>query len=119
MKDSQKTGFSWNFTTVVTAQGYCYVKAYKMKWDPVLKKSKRHLQRHVGRLLENDRIKISPSFAADFPEYSGDDWFFFMKRTGARHANLPASRRRILKPRFVQTQQQSTNSDLRRTRVSS
>ena len=76
MKDSQKPGFSWNFTTVVTAQGYCYVKAYKMKWDPVLKKSKRHLQRHVGRLLENDRIKISPSFAADFPEYSGDDWFW-------------------------------------------
>lgn len=76
MKDSQKSGFSWNFTTVVTAQGYCYVKAYKMKWDPVLKKSKRHLQRHVGRLLENDRIKISPSFAADFPEYSGDDWFW-------------------------------------------
>ena len=76
MKDSQKSGFPWNFTTVVTAQGYCYVKAYKMKWDPVLKKSKRHLQRHVGRLLENDRIKISPSFAADFPEYSGDDWFW-------------------------------------------
>lgn len=76
MKDSQKPEFSWNFTTVVTAQGYCYVKAYKMKWDPVLKKSKRHLQRHVGRLLENDRIKISPSFAADFPEYSGDDWFW-------------------------------------------
>ena len=76
MKDSQKLGFPWNFTTVVTAQGYCYVKAYKMKWDPVLKKSKRHLQRHVGRLLENDRIKISPSFAADFPEYSGDDWFW-------------------------------------------
>ena len=76
MKDSQKQGFPWNFTTVVTAQGYCYVKAYKMKWDPVLKKSKRHLQRHVGRLLENDRIKISPSFAADFPEYSGDDWFW-------------------------------------------
>ena len=76
MKDSQKPGFPWNFTTVVTAQGYCYVKAYKMKWDPVLKKSKRHLQRHVGRLLENDRIKISPSFAADFPEYSGDDWFW-------------------------------------------
>ena len=47
-----------------------------MKWDPVLKKSKRHLQRHVGRLLENDRIKISPSFATDFPEYSGDDWFW-------------------------------------------
>ena len=44
---------------------------------------------------------------------------FFMKRTGARHANLPTSRRRILKPRFVQTQQLSTNSDLRRTRVSS
>ena len=76
MKDSQEPEFSWNFTTVVTAQGYCYVKAYKMKWDPVLKKSKRHLQRHVGRLLENDRIKISPSFAADFPEYSGDDWFW-------------------------------------------
>ena len=76
MKDPQKPEFSWNFTTVVTAQGYCYVKAYKMKWDPVLKKSKRHLQRHVGRLLENDRIKISPSFAADFPEYSGDDWFW-------------------------------------------
>ena len=76
MKDSQKPGFPWNFTTVVTAQGYCYVKAYKMKWDPVLKKSRRHLQRHVGRLLENDRIKISPSFAADFPEYSGDDWFW-------------------------------------------
>ena len=76
MKDSQKPGFPWNFTTVVTAQGYCYVKAYKMKWDPVLKKSKRHLQRHVGRLLENDRIKISPSFATDFPEYSGDDWFW-------------------------------------------
>lgn len=76
MKNSQKPEFSWNFTTVVTAQGYCYVKAYKMKWDPVLKKSKRHLQRHVGRLLENDRIKISPSFAADFPEYSGDDWFW-------------------------------------------
>lgn len=76
MKDSQKPGFPWNFTTVVTAQGYCYVKAYKMKWDPVLKKSKRHLQRHVGRLLENDRIKISPSFAADFPEYAGDDWFW-------------------------------------------
>ena len=38
--------------------------------------SKRHLQRHVGRLLENDRIKISPSFATDFPEYSGDDWFW-------------------------------------------
>ena len=76
MKDSQKPGFSWNFTTIVTAQGYCYVKAYKMKWDPILKKSKRHLQRHVGRLLENDRIKISPSFAADFPEYSGDDWFW-------------------------------------------
>lgn len=76
MKDFQKPGFSWNFTTIVTAQGYCYVKAYKMKWDPVLKKSKRHLQRHVGRLLENDRIKISPSFAADFPEYSGDDWFW-------------------------------------------
>ena len=76
MKDSQKPGVSWNFTTVVTAQGYCYVKAYKMKWDPVLKKSKRHLQRHVGRLLENDRIKISPSFASDFPEYSGDDWFW-------------------------------------------
>ena len=71
MKDSQKPGFPWNFTTVVTAQGYCYVKAYKMKWDPVLKKSKRHLQRHVGRLLENDRIKISPSFAADFPETPG------------------------------------------------
>lgn len=76
MKDSQEPEFSWNFTTVVTAQGYCYVKAYKMKWDPVLKKSKPHLQRHVGRLLENDRIKISPSFAADFPEYSGDDWFW-------------------------------------------
>ena len=76
MKDSQEPEFSWNFTTVVTAQGYCYVKAYKMKWDPVLKKSKRHLQRHVGRLLENDRIKISPSFVADFPEYSGDDWFW-------------------------------------------
>ena len=76
MENSPKSGFPWNFTTVVTAQGYCYVKAYKMKWDPVLKKSKRHLQRHVGRLLEDDRIKISPKFSADFPEYSGDDWFW-------------------------------------------
>lgn len=39
MENSPKSGFPWNFTTVVTAQGYCYVKAYKMKWDPVLKKS--------------------------------------------------------------------------------
>ena len=59
MENSPKSGFPWNFTTVVTAQGYCYVKAYKMKWDPVLKKSKRHLQRHVGRLLEDDRINLS------------------------------------------------------------
>lgn len=86
MKNSQKPEFSWNFTTVVTAQGYCYVKAYKMKWDPVLKKSKRHLQRHVGRLLENDRIKISPSFAADFPEYSGDDWFWGVNKKPVHEA---------------------------------
>lgn len=83
MENSPKSGFPWNFTTVVTAQGYCYVKAYKMKWDPVLKKSKRHLQCHVGRLLEDDRIKISPKFSADFPEYSGDDWFW-----GANKKNL-------------------------------
>ena len=51
MENSPKSGFPWNFTTVVTAQGYCYVKAYKMKWDPVLKKSKRHLQRHVRILI--------------------------------------------------------------------
>lgn len=47
-----------------------------MKWDPVLKKSKRCLQRHVGRLFEDGRIKISPKFSADFPEYAGDDWFW-------------------------------------------
>ena len=62
-------------------------KAYKMKWDPVLKKSKRHLQCHVGRLLEDDRIKISPKFSADFPEYSGDDWFW-----GANKKNCSRSR---------------------------
>ena len=70
MENSPKSGFPWNFTTVVTAQGYCYVKAYKMKWDPVLKKSKRHLQRHVGRLLEDDRIKISPKFSV----HLGSPW---------------------------------------------
>ena len=47
-----------------------------MKWDPVLKKSKRCMQRHVGRLSEDGRIKISPKFSADFPEYAGDDWFW-------------------------------------------
>lgn len=86
MENSPKSGFPWNFTTVVTAQGYCYVKAYKMKWDPVLKKSKRHLQRHVGRLLEDDRIKISPKFSADFPEYSGDDWFWGANKKPVREA---------------------------------
>ena len=74
MENSPKSGFPWNFTTVVTAQGYCYVKAYKMKWDPVLKKSKRHLQRHGGRLLEDDRIKISPKFSAHFRIFSGSSF---------------------------------------------
>ena len=76
MSESSNPGFKWNFTTVLTKDGYRYVKAYKMKWDPVLKKSKRHLQRHVGRLFEDGRIKISPKFSADFPEYAGDDWFW-------------------------------------------
>ena len=57
-----------------------------MKWEPVLKKSKRHLQRHVGRLLEDDRIKISPKFSADFPEYSGDDWFWGANKKPVREA---------------------------------
>ena len=72
MENSPKSGFPWNFTTVLTKDGYRYVKAYRMKWDPVLKKSKRCLQRHVGRLFEDGRIKISPKFSADFPEYAGD-----------------------------------------------
>lgn len=76
MENSPKSGFPWNFTTVLTKDGYRYVKAYRMKWDPVLKKSKRCLQRHVGRLFEDGRIKISPKFSADFPEYAGDDWFW-------------------------------------------
>lgn len=86
MKNSPTPGFPWNFTTVTTAQGYCYVKAYKMRWDPILKKSKRYLQRHVGRLLENDQIKISPKFSADFPEYSGDDWFWGANKKPVREA---------------------------------
>lgn len=113
MENSPKSGFPWNFTTVVTAQGYCYVKAYKMKWDPVLKKSKRHLQRHVGRLLEDDRIKISPKFSADFPEYSGDDWFWGANKKPVREAEYrqvfpatPGLHRKmrmpaILKPRWM------------------
>ena len=72
MENSPKSGFPWNFTTVLTKDGYRYVKAYRMKWDPVLKKSKRCLQRHVGRLFEDGRIKISPKFSADFPEYAPD-----------------------------------------------
>ena len=76
MENSPKSGFPWNFTTVLTKDGYRYVKAYRMKWDPVLKKSKRCLQRHVGRLFEDGRIKISPKFSADFPKYAGDDWFW-------------------------------------------
>lgn len=76
MEKSLPNNFKWNFTTVVNSAGIRYVKAYKMKWDPLLKKSKRVLQRHVGRVFEDDRIKISPKFSADFPEYGGDDWFW-------------------------------------------
>ena len=31
MENSPKSGFPWNFTTVVTAQGYCYVKGSSSK----------------------------------------------------------------------------------------
>ena len=71
MENSPKSGFPWNFTTVLTKDGYRYVKAYRMKWDPVLKKSKRCLQRHVGRLFEDGVSRFRPKFSADFPEYAG------------------------------------------------
>lgn len=66
-----------------------------MKWDPVLKKSKRCLQRHVGRLFEDGRIKISPKFSADFPEYAGDDWFWGIDKSPCPKLNTVRTSRKL------------------------
>jgi len=80
MPDSANVPFKWNFTTATTKAGLTYVKAYKMKWIPELRKSKRVMQRHVGRLLPDNRILISEKFSADYPEYSGSDWYWGLEK---------------------------------------
>ena len=82
MPDSPK----WYFTADTNAQGNTYIKAYQTAWDKVAKKSKRTTSRHVGRLLPDDRVAISPKFLLDHPEYKGQDWYW-----GANKKLVPLS----------------------------
>ena len=67
---------NWNFTKETTKAGLTYIKAYKTRWFPELKTSKRVMRRHVGRLLDDDQIVISEKFIADHPEYANGPWYW-------------------------------------------
>ncbi len=76
MLDDPQEPINWNFTAETNAEGRTYIKAYKMGWDKVAKKPRRILRRHVGRLMSDDRIAISPKFLEDHPQYRGQDWYW-------------------------------------------
>ena len=76
MPEAIPESVNWNFTKETTKAGLTYIKAYKTRWFPELKTSKRVMRRHVGRLLDDDQIVISEKFIADHPEYANGPWYW-------------------------------------------
>lgn len=70
---SANSPVNWNFTAETNAQGFTYIKAYKMCWDKVAKKPKRAMRRHVGRLMPDDSIAMSEKFLVDHPQYADNN----------------------------------------------
>lgn len=62
------------FLVTTNKAGYSYVIAYHNKWDPEKCRAKRDFKRHVGRLLPDQHVVISPVFARDYPEFADKDW---------------------------------------------
>ena len=80
MTDAPQKSVQWNFTAETNAEGRTYIKAYKMGWDKVAKKPRRVMRRHVGRLMNDGRIAMSPKFLLDHPQYEGQDWYWGAQR---------------------------------------
>ena len=70
------TALKWYFTAETNAEGCTYIKTYRTGRDKVQKKSRRIVRRHVGRLLEDDRIVISEKFSVDHSEYAEGEWYW-------------------------------------------
>ena len=65
-----------------SSQGRRYVRAYKNEWiskkvtGTVKGVSRAKEQHHVGSLVDQYRVRLSPKFLEKFPEFAGKQWFY-------------------------------------------
>ena len=65
-----------------SSQGRRYVRAYKNEWiskkvtGKVKGVSRAKEQHHVGALVDQYRVRLSPKFLEKFPEFAGKQWFY-------------------------------------------
>ena len=65
-----------------SSQGRRYVRAYKNEWiskkvtGKVKGVSRAKEQHHVGAIVDQYRVRLSPKFLEKFPEFAGKQWFY-------------------------------------------
>ena len=74
--DISTTAKTWRLSAFIDKAGRHYIYAYWNQWDPVKKQSRNGATRSVGRILEDGRVRFSPKFLADHPEYAEGVWVY-------------------------------------------
>lgn len=69
-------GLKWNFHCERDAAGRIYVRAYRNVWDPKAKQSRTAKRFNVGRLLDDNSVRLSKSFCELFPQYADIDLYY-------------------------------------------
>ena len=74
--DTSTSAKTWRLSAFIDKAGRHYIYAYWNQWDPVKKQSRNGATRSVGRILEDGRVRFSPKFLADHPEYAEGVWVY-------------------------------------------
>ena len=71
---------NWSFYTTTDAAGRVYVIASYSEWVPEKRQPRIADRVHVGRLLDDQRVKLGKTFCARFPQYEGKKVYYRQNR---------------------------------------
>lgn len=75
---------NWSFYTTKDAHGRVYVIASYSEWVPEKRQPRIADRVHVGRLLDDQRVKLGKTFLVRFPQYEGKEVFYRQNRLLSR-----------------------------------
>ena len=75
---------NWSFYTTTDAAGRVYVIASYSEWVPEKRQPRIAERVHVGRLLDDQRVKLGKTFCARFPQYEGKEVYYRQNRLLSR-----------------------------------